>query len=174
MYASNVCGYSWVYVENIYNNWIRPHFHCDHDMGNNLRLQLALRAVDGLAVDSLSDREKEYAARGVECGYLYRDGDKLYTKILVCQRKDQNRLFGITNRLMEGHLAECAEAVAEKVADLIRRFVPEHLMGEWESASDLGNGNVLDSLIAHMVEKGMLVPPEGGLGAEGCWMVVEK
>ena len=40
--------------------------------------------------------------------------------------------------------------------------------------SALGNGNVLDFLIAHMAEKGMLVPPEGGLGAEGCWMVVEK
>nr|WP_300677548.1 hypothetical protein [uncultured Acetatifactor sp.] len=99
VYASNICGYSWVYAENIYNNWIQPHFNCDHDMGNDLRLQLALRAVDGLAVDSLSDREKEYAARAVECGYLYRDGEKLYTKILVCQRKDQNRLFGITNRL---------------------------------------------------------------------------
>nr|WP_300677546.1 hypothetical protein [uncultured Acetatifactor sp.] len=40
-------------------------------------------------------------------------------------------------------MTECAEAVAEKVAGLIRRFVPEHLMGEWEFASALGIGNVL-------------------------------
>ena len=174
VYASNICGYPWVYLENIYNNWIDRHFDCGHNVANDSRLQLAMRAVDGLAVDSLSDAEREHAAKAIECGYLYRDGENLYTKILVCERKDRDRLFAVTDRLADGYLTECAETVAEKLSGLIRRFVPEHLLGEWEYAIGLGGMMVLDSLVDCLVQMGILTPPENRLGAEGCWMSVEK
>lgn len=172
--AANVCGYSWISLESVHNRWVDAHFYCAPDVANDPLLQLALRAVDGLAVDSLSESERESAARAIECGYLYRDGEKLYTKILVCGRRDRDRLFDITDRLAEGYLAECAEAVAEKVSGLIRRFVPEHLLGEWMFANDLAGLEVLDSLIEALMKEGVLVPPEDRLGAEGCWMAVGR
>ena len=98
----------------------------------------------------------------------------LYTKILVCKEKDRDRLFDITSGLTNGYLTECAEAVAEKLSGMIRRFVPEHLLGEWKFANDLAALTVLDALIEHMIKMGLLTPPENGVGAEGCWMGLEK
>lgn len=166
-------GYSW-YVENIYNKWIEKHFYCWYHLDDDEELLLALRALDGLSLDSLSEAEKEHAARAIECGYLYREGGMLYTKILVCSHKDRKRLFHITEGLAGGCLEECAEAVAKKLNRLIRRFVPEHLLGEWRHANDLAHLPVMNALIEPWVESGILTPPENGIGAEGCWMTVEK
>lgn len=166
-------GYRW-YMENIYNKWIREHFNCWYHLEDDQELQMTLRAMDGLAPDRLSDEEKEYAARAVECGYLCREDGMLYTKILVCSRKDRERLFRVTEGLADGCLKECAEAVAEKLSGLIRRFVPGYLLGEWRYANDLAALPVLNALLEALVEGGVLTPPENGIGAEGCWMTVEK
>ena len=32
----------------------------------------------------------------------------------------------------------------------------------------------MDAIVEMLVEKGVLIPPAGGLGAEGCWMSVER
>lgn len=76
--------------------------------------------------------------------------------------------------LAHGYLEEYAQTVAEKVAGCIRRFVPEHLMGEWKYADWLAAEPVLDALLDALAAAGMLTPPENGAGAEGCWMSVEK
>lgn len=125
-------------------------------------------------MEELSEAGKEHAARAIECGYLYREGDRLYTKILVCGAGDEDRLFDITKGLGHGHLEESAQRVAEKVAGCIRRFVPEHLMGEWKYANMLAAQPVLNAMLDALVEAKALIPPENGVGAEGCWMIVEK
>lgn len=99
--AENLCGYAKIHADNIDNNWIRPHFWNSHNMATDPQLQLALQALEGLAVGELSDMGKEHAAKAIECGYLYREGDMLYTKILVCDGKDKDRLFHITRGLEE-------------------------------------------------------------------------
>ena len=99
----------------------------------------------------------------------------LYTKILVCSRKDRERLFHVTEGLADGCLEKCAETVAEKLSNLIRRFLPGYLLGEWRLVNDLAyEPVVLNALLESLVEKGILVPPENGIGAEGCWMTVES
>lgn len=70
-------------LENIYITRIKPHFHCGLNIAAHPQLQLALRAIEGLDVNTLSELEKEHAAKAIECGYLYREGEMLYTKILV-------------------------------------------------------------------------------------------
>ena len=102
------------------------------------------------------------------------EGDRLYTKILVCGAGDEDRLFDIANGLAHGYLEESAQNVAEKVAGCIRRFVPEHLLGEWKYANWLAAQPVLDALLDNLVAAKVLIPPENGVGAEGCWMNVEK
>ncbi len=174
MSGENICGYAKIKVFNISNKWVEPHLIAGRDMANNASLQLAIRAVDGLAVEELSETGKEHAAKAMECGYLYREGDRLYTKILVCGAGDEDRLFHITDGLAHGYLEEYAQNAAEKVAGCIRRFVPEHLLGEWKYANWLAAEPVLDALLDALVAADMLTPPESGVGAEGCWMSVEK
>jgi len=172
--ADNVCGYKKINLDNIYITRIKPHFHCGLNVSGDTQIQLAIRAIDGLDIHSLSEIEKEHAAKAIDCGYLYRDGEILYTKILVNDRKDMDRLFDISKELRKGYFEQDAEAVVEKIAELIRRNVPDYLLGEWDLANVLANAPVLDTLVEILIEKGVLTPPEDGIGAEGCWMSVEK
>ena len=172
--GSHVCGYSSVSVENIYTAHVRPHFHCGLNLSTDLPLQLALRAIRGLAAGSLSEEEKEPAARAVEEGYLYREGDMLYTKILVNDMKDQHRLFAITDRLSHGYFEEPARIAAGKLSELFRREIPEHLLAEWRFANQLSSLPLMENLTEFLIGKGLLTPPADGIGAEGCWMGVAR
>ena len=171
--AKNVCGFADIHLDNIYISRIKQHFHCGLNVSKNVPIQLALRAIEGLAVSSLSEDEKEHAAKAIEQGYLYREGDTLYTKILVSEMSDRKRIFDISNGLT-GIFAKEAAPVAEKIAALIRRSVPDHLLGEWRFANDIASMPILDSVVEALIEKGVLTPPENGLGAEGCWMSVKR
>ena len=172
--AENVCGFTKIHLDNIYITRIKPHFHCGFNVSNDPQIQLALRAINGLAIASLSETQKEHAAKAVQCGYLYRDGDILYTKILVCSLKDSDRLFEISNGLCKGAFDQEAKIVAEKIASLIKNAVPEYLLGEWRFANMLASMPVVDAAVEILIDKGILIPPEDGIGAEGCWMSVMK
>lgn len=172
--AENVCGYAKILLINNYNTRIRRHFSCNLNVAQDPQVQLALRAVDGLALCQLSETEREYAAKAIDCGYLYREGEMLYTKILVSDLKDQPGLFELTMRLNEGFFDREAEIVAGRIAGLIRRTVPEYLLAEWRLFNVLAGLPVLDHLIERLIERGILMPPEDGLGAEGCWMSVAR
>lgn len=172
--AQNVCGFSKVHLANIYGTRIKKHFACGLNVSTEPQIQLALRAIEGLDISSLSETEKEHAAKALEQGYLYRDGNMLYTKILVSALSDSNRLFDISEALQRGYFDADAEAVAEKAAAFIRKSVPDYLLGEWGLANALASLPVRDAVMECLIEKGVLIPPEDGIGAEGCWMCVEK
>lgn len=172
--AQNVCGFSRIFLDNIYISRIKAHFHCGLNVSNDSQIQLALRAIDGLDISYLSEKEKEHAAKAIECGYLYREGNMLYTKILVSELSKRGVLFQISNCLQNGYFEKEAEILAEKLAELIKSAVPEYLIGEWELANKLANAPIIDSVVECLIEKGVLTPPKNGIGAEGCWMSVEK
>ena len=122
----------------------------------------------------MSEQEKEHAAKAIECGYLYRDGNMLYTKILVSSISDSESLFKISEGLRNGYFNEEAEIVAENITELIKKSIPEYLHSEWKLANNLANMPILDAVVEVLIEKGVLTPPENGIGAEGCWMSVMK
>lgn len=172
--AEHVCGYAKVRLDNIYITRIRAHFHCGLNVAGDIPIQLALRAVDGLDTASLTEEEKEYAARAVACGYLYQEDKTLYTKILVNDMKDRDRLFDISKAIRGEFPDTAVEAVAEKLCLLIRKSIPDYLLPEWKFANALASMPVIDSLVESLIGKSVLVPPEDGVGAEGCWMSVMK
>ncbi len=177
-YGKNICGYSEVYCCNIANRWIRGRFDCGLNVAQDSQIQLALRAVDGLDISSLSEAEKEHAAKAVENGYLYREGEKLYTRILVCKLKDgvdsyrRSVFYDATNRLFEGGFDKEASKVAERIADLLHKNIPQHLLGDYREAAFLVSLQMPDQLLGSLVEQGVLAPPKDGVGAEGCWIFV--
>ena len=174
MSASNICGYSKVFFSNIAIKRIKAHLYWGGDMANDLTFQMGLRAIDGLAVNTLSESEREHAARAIECGYLYREDNMLYTKFLVSEMKDIERLFDITKRLQHGYFDEAVRKTAEKMARLIEKILPEHLLGDWRFVNDLASLPMIDAIVEELIARGVLVPPEDGIGAEGCWASVEK
>ena len=172
--ATNLCGYSNVFAQNIYFNRIKKHFHCEANFSADPLMQIAIRSIDGLDINMLSESEKEQAAKAIECGYLYREGNILYTKILVCNGSDRENLYDISLRLRKGYFETEAEAVAEKLAKLFKKELPEHLINEWHYANSLASMPVFNAVVDALIEKGVITPPEDGVGAEGCWMSVEK
>lgn len=172
--ARNLCGYSLIAINNIYISRIKKHFGCGHNISTDVQLQLALRAIEGLEISSLSEDEKEQAAKAVECGYLYREGETLYTKILMADWKDHEHFFDVSNELVHGYFEKEAEEIAEKIAVLTKKALPDYLMGEWEKVNKLAGLPVLDSIVEALIGNGVITPPENGIGAEGCWGVVKK
>lgn len=172
--AENVCGYTKLHLENIYITRIKPHFHCGLNVATDAPIQMALRGIDGLDSKHLTETEKEHAAKAVENGYLYREGEMLYTKILVNDMQDRDNLFKLSEKLKDGCFNGAADLVAEKIAAMIRRTVPEHLLPEWKFFNCLAGLPVLDSLVEALIEQNILIPPQDGIGAEGCWMSVSK
>ncbi|MBO5898517.1 MAG: sigma-70 family RNA polymerase sigma factor [Clostridia bacterium] len=167
--AHEVCGYSWVHLTNIYIGRIKAHFRCGHDIGNDHQLRLAIRAVEGLDIATLTELEQESAAKAISEGYLVREGDTLYTKILTIRSEDSPAWETLGNELYDRFAAQ-AEEVAGEIAPLIRRILPEHLLPEYRLANSLAALPILDTLVESLIERGLLTPPENGVGAEGCWM----
>ena len=64
--AQNVCGFSNVHLDNIYITRIKKHFSCGLNVSKDPQTQLALRAIEGLDITSLSEKEKEHAAKAIE------------------------------------------------------------------------------------------------------------
>ncbi|MBQ7337781.1 MAG: RNA polymerase sigma factor [Clostridia bacterium] len=173
--ANNVCGYRKVYLENIYVSRIRKHFDCGLNVATESQIQMAIRAIEGLEVAALSKEEQETAAKAIACGYLFREGDMLYTKLLVNRIEDGERLFDINERFFEGgYLNESAKALAKRLGKMLRDGIAEHLLGEWMYANSLISAPLIDEMIEILISRGLLIPPEDGIGAEGCWMMVEK
>ena len=172
--AQNVCGFSNIHLDNIYITRIQKHFSCGLNVSKDPQIQLALRAIEGLNVETLSEKEKEYAAKAIAQGYLYREGNMLYTKILVSPLSEIENIFNISKGLRNGYFHAEAEIIAEEIANLIKKSIPEYLHGEWRFANDLACMPILDSMVEILIEKGVLTPPENRIGAEGCWMFVEK
>ena len=69
--------------------------------------------------------------------------------------------------------AEPVDAVASKISQFVRRNLPKHLMGDYLYVNSLANLPVLDMLVEALIDKGLLTPPENGIGAEGIWMDIE-
>ena len=172
--ASNICGYSSVQFSNLYMRYIREHFHCGHNIGGDIPLQMTLKAINGLDTAEMSEYDKEQAAKAVECGYLYREDNMVYTKILMIDMKDCKSLFDVSNRLVNGYFDERAEKTAEKIAKLTKRVLPSYLMGEWERVNNLAGVPLLDLIAEELIKKGIIMAPKDGIGAEGCWGIVSK
>lgn len=172
-YGENICGYSNVVAENLYVTKLQAHFHCGGEVMLDAKFQLAIRAVKGLEISSLSETEQEQAAKAIAEGYLYREGDMLYTKILVCSIDDWMNLTKLNDGLIQEYKPE-VEAVAEEIAALIKKYVPEHVFGDYRCANTLAAMPILDTLIDTLVEKGFMTAPENGVGAEGCWLALKK
>ena len=172
--ANHVCGYSSVFLSNIYMRYIRQHFHCGHNISEDIPLLVALWAINGLDATEMSEYDKEQAAKAVECGYVYREGNMLYTKILIIDKKDSGGLFDVSNRLVEGYFEEKAEQTAEKIARITKKVLPSYLMGEWERVNNLAGLPLLDLIAEQLINKGIIMAPKDGIGAEGCWGIVSK
>lgn len=171
--GNDIAGYKYVHLNNLYNSSIQAHFRCGHDIPDDMPLLLAIRAVDGIDVNTLTEDEKEYAAKAIQQGYVYRDSDMLYTKFL-CEPMDDENSPTKANMGLFAEITPICHEIAKELSALLRRILPAHLLGEYPFANMLAGIPVNDSIIETLIAKGLLTAPENGVGAEGMWMQIEK
>lgn len=171
--ARNICGYSYAYMSNIDCKWIKRHFRCDLNLGRAQAEQLAIRAIHGLDIDCLDEREREYAAKAIEEGYLYREGDQLYTKVLAIREKDSGAYDALSDAVEAVYEAD-AKMVAERLAAFINKHIPARLLEQWYWVCRLAHIPLQSVVMDALVENGYLIPPNDGIGAEGCLIMVEE
>lgn len=172
--GSQIAGYRSVFVRNIYGARMDKHFGCGHNLSNDSALLMTVRAIGGLAADSLSEAEKEIAAKALECGYLSKSGNLLEPRIIVINRTEEKEFQNLACILTES-MDELIEKTAGELAAFMKKRIPAHLIDDYQIYTKLIAGIRLTSLtIEECIKEGLLTVPESRLGAEGMLMVVEK
>ena len=172
--ASDVGGYRSVFVSNIYGKRVDKHFHCGHNLSQDLKLLMVLKAIGGLPVDELTENEKEIAAKAIECGYLCKRGNVLEPKIIVIDRKNDQEFYNLSFDL-NTNMKEIIEDIADELSVFMKKRIPEHLISEYQIYTQLIAGvRILSQTIEECIKEGLLNEPEKRIGAEGVVMIVEK
>jgi RNA polymerase sigma factor (sigma-70 family) len=169
--AQDIDEYANIFISNIYGKRIKKHFSCGHDISQDRQLRLTIRAIKGIPLSSLSEDEKETAAGAIESGYIKKENDCLYPKILISETEK------IYNDIINDFISETndlIEPVADEMQQLIKKYVPKHLMGEYKLFVEQTSWGLLEGMIEKCIELGTLIPPEKTPSAEGVVMVVTK
>ena len=170
--AQDVCGYSRVFMSNIYGRRIREHFHCGHNISTDGCIRITLRAIGGLTVSGLTEEEQELASKSIACGYLQREGDQLRPRILVLREADSSAFYGLAD-LLTGNLQPLAAGIARELATQMNTALPAHLKTQSTLFNIGASVGLLGLLIEACIQKGLLCPPPDGIGGEGVLLTVE-
>lgn len=172
--AASIGGYRSVWAANIYGKHIEKHFSCGHNLSNDPKLLMVLKAIGGISVDELSMEEKEIAAKAIANGYLRKSGSRIEPGIVVIDKKDVKEFYNLSYELTDD-MDAVTEQIAAELAAFMRSHIPEHLLGEYQIYSELIAGiRILSKTIDACISEGLLVKPENRLCAEGTMMAVEK
>lgn len=169
--ASNICGYEEVHILNIYGRRIKRHFCCGHNISLDPQLMMTLKSIEGINVEHLSEQEKEISAKAIYEGYLLKENNKLYPKILVMD-KDNVKAF---DAIVLGFIKEIDDLIEPSVDELyksIKKYLPKHLMDKYNQFSAQMGSGLIDDVIERSIKMGTIKVPETSPCAEGTWMIV--
>lgn len=172
--ATSVGGYKSVFVSNIYGRRIDQHFHCGHNLSHDPKLLMVLKTIGGIAIDELSETEKEIAAKALECGYLRKNGNIMEPKIIVIDKKNDRDFYNLSFDF-NNDMGSVIEQIASELSVFMRTHIPEHLMNEYQTYTGLIAGvRILAKAIEKCISEGLLAELENKVGAEGMLMIVER
>lgn len=168
------CGYSYVFIRNIYGKRIDKHFFAGQNLTNDEKMNLMLKAIGGISVEKLTEKQKEIAAKAIECGFLRKTGDVLEPRIVVIEDKEWKNFRNLLNGYYDSVENICNQ-IAEELHNYMISHIQKHLLNEYKSYNLLVAGiNVLNDLIEKCISESILSKPENRIGPEGVLLVVEK
>lgn len=171
--TSEICGYKHVFMSNMYGPRLDAHFHCGHNIGTDPQILLLLRSIGGKKTDSLTESEKESAAKAIECGYIRKNGDLLEPNVLIFEQKDERAFYSLLQ--ICDKFDDVAEDIAKELAEFIKSHLPKHLENEFLTYSSLIASIRLGSdIIEEYIKADILTCPKSRLCGEGVIVIVEK
>lgn len=167
----DVYGYTSIFASNIYGERIDKHFECGHNILSDSLILMTIRAIGGLCVDTLSEDEKEIAAKSIECGYIRKEGNILMPKVVVFSKENESDFNELLSGL-DNTINSLAESIAAELSVLIKRYVPKHLMNEYTMYSMGSSNRILNDTIEACIDENLLTVPESRLCGEGVKIIV--
>lgn len=168
------CGYSYVFIRNIYGKRIDRHFYAGQDITNDEKMNFTLKAIGGMSVGDLTEKQKEIAAKAIECGFLRKSGDILEPQIVTIEFKEWEKYRNLLRGYYDSVEDICNE-IAVELHDYMVSHIQKHLLNEYKSYNLLVAGiNVLNDLIEKCITENILTEPKKRIGPEGVLLVVEK
>lgn len=168
------CGYSYVFIRNIYGKRIDKHFYAGQDITNDEKMNLTLKAIGGMYVSKLTEKQKEIAAKAIECGFLRKVGDILEPRIITIEFKEWEKYRNLLRGYYDS-VEDICNQIAVELHDYMVSHIQKHLLNEYKSYNLLVAGiNVLNDLIEKCIAVNILTEPEKRIGPEGVLLVVEK
>jgi len=161
--ATQNCGYKKIHFKNLYGKRIQAKFHSGENIAMNQELQLTVQAVGGLPIAKLTEEERETAAKGIADGFLIKEEDILYPKIVTVTKVTWDKMWEIGKNLAEEN-RDILEKIAAKIAKNIKRYVPKHLMSDYKIVVMLVCSAMTGVMIEAGIEAGILSEPMGGEG----------
>lgn len=171
--ASNICGYRQVKAANIYGRRVQKHFGCGHNLSQDPAIMMTLSAINGLSIASLSEEDKEIAAKAIEAGYLRKENDQLYPKILMFDAADEAAFYNLANRFAQT-VDDLIDPLVDTLHGFIQQYVPQHLINEYHQFVLQTTAGFIGSVIEECIDNGALLTPETPYCAEGTWMIVQQ
>lgn len=172
--TQDYCGYSYVFIRNIYGKRIDKHFYAGQDITNDERMNFTLKAIGGMSVGDLTEEQKEIAAKAIEYGFLRKSGDILEPQIVTIEFKEWEKYRNLLCGYYDSVENICNE-IAVELHDYMVSHIQKHLLDEYKSYNMLVAGmNVLNDLIEKCIAENILTEPEKRVGPEGVLLVVKK
>jgi len=172
-HARDFCDYSLVEFRNIYGAKKDAFHRAGDNIAQDMTLAFIIRSIGGVAVDSLTEEQKELAARGLESGLLRKNDGVLEPAFIVTDYETFNKVMENLNGLYS-LLKPCCEALASAVAKHIKTHIQKHLLDEYKTYNMAIGVSITSCVIEKCIERGLLNEPENRIGPEGVLLVVEK
>ena len=168
------CGYSYVFIRNIYGKRIDRHYYCGQTITNDEKLRLTLKAIGGMDINTLDETQREIAAKAIECGFLRKNGEILEPRIVAIEQKDWENFRNLLCEYYDS-IEDIAKEIAEEMYAYMLSHIQKHLLNEYKSYNLLVSGiNLLNDLIEKCIAEDLLTEPQQRIGPEGVLLVVER
>lgn len=168
------CGYSYVFIRNIYGKRMNRHFYCGQTITNDEKLRLTLKAIGGMDINTLDETQREIAAKAIECGFLRKNGEILEPRIVAIEQKDWENFRNLLCEYYDS-IEDIAKEIAEEMYAYMLSHIQKHLLNEYKSYNLLVSGiNLLSDLIEKCIAEDLLTEPKQKIGPEGVLLVVER
>ena len=119
----------------------------------------------------MSEKQKEIAAKAIECGFLRKSGNVLEPNIITIYEKDFEKYRNLLQGFYDSVEDICNEIALELHGYMVSH-IQKHLLNEYKSYNLLVAG--INVLIEKCITEKILTEPQKRIGPEGVSLVVER
>ena len=171
--GNEIGGYKHVSLTNIYGYRKEPHFKTETNLARSHDIIMMLQSVGGLDINTLSDNEKEIAAKGIERKLIKKDGDIISPAVIVISSETSDEFFELAGGFV-CYSNDLIDDFADEYYKIVDKHLQKHLTNQYNQFIRQTCNSFLHEVIEKCIERGILNTPDDRLCAEGTYVILTK